>query len=142
MPAVPDLLPEAIWTGLEPGKRACYDDDRIDHHSRLLVVQTPAIRQVISEGINVNVTLLFAQSFYEQVAEAYIAGLTTLARNGGDVSKVASVASFFISRIDSAIDNQVDEPQRLREPHRGGQRAGDEKHDAQALPQNVAVQPA
>jgi transaldolase / glucose-6-phosphate isomerase len=67
----------------------------------------PAIRQVISEGINVNVTLLFAQSFYEQVAEAYIAGLTTLARNGGDVSKVASVASFFISRIDSAIDNQV-----------------------------------
>src|SRR5437660_4579361 len=50
MPAVPDLLPEAIWTGLEPGKRACYDDDRIDHHSRLLVVQTPAIRQVISSG--------------------------------------------------------------------------------------------
>ena len=50
MPAVPDLLPEAIWTGLEPGKRACYDDDRIDHHSRLLVVQTPAIRQVITSG--------------------------------------------------------------------------------------------
>ena len=42
---MPDLLPEAIWTGLEPGKRACYDDDRIDHHSRLLVVQTPVIRQ-------------------------------------------------------------------------------------------------
>jgi hypothetical protein len=50
MPAVPDLLPEAIWTGLEPGKRACYDDDRIDHHSRLLVVQTPVIRQVINSG--------------------------------------------------------------------------------------------
>jgi hypothetical protein len=50
MPAVPDLLPETTWTGLEPGKRACYDDDRIDHHSRLLVVQTPVIRQVINSG--------------------------------------------------------------------------------------------
>ena len=49
-PSVPDLLPEAIWTGLEEDKRACYDDDRIDHHSRLLVVQTPAIRQVITSG--------------------------------------------------------------------------------------------
>jgi len=49
-PSVPDLLPEAIWPGLEEDKRACYDDDRIDHHSRLLVVQTPAIRQVINSG--------------------------------------------------------------------------------------------
>jgi hypothetical protein len=50
MPAVPDLLPEAIWSGLEDDKRACYDDDRIDHHSRLLVVQTPTIHQVITSG--------------------------------------------------------------------------------------------
>ena len=50
MPAVPDLLPEAIWASLEDDKRACYDDDRIDHHSRLLVVQTPVIRQVINSG--------------------------------------------------------------------------------------------
>src|SRR6266704_5326275 len=50
MPAVPDLLPEAVWAALEDDKRACYDDDRIDHHSRLLVVQTPAIRQVITSG--------------------------------------------------------------------------------------------
>jgi hypothetical protein len=50
MPSVPDLLPEAIWTGLESGKRACYDDDRIVHHSRLLVVQTPVIRQVINSA--------------------------------------------------------------------------------------------
>jgi hypothetical protein len=49
-PSVPDLLPEAIWPELEDDKRACYDDDRIDHHSRLLVVQTPAIRQVITSG--------------------------------------------------------------------------------------------
>ncbi len=50
VPAVPDLLPEVTWAALEDGKRACYDDDRIDHHSRLLVVQTPAIRQVINSG--------------------------------------------------------------------------------------------
>ncbi|MEU8250639.1 TniB family NTP-binding protein [Nonomuraea sp. NPDC048916] len=50
IPAVPDLLPDAIWSGLEADKRACYDDDRIDHHSRLLVVQTPTIRQVITSG--------------------------------------------------------------------------------------------
>jgi transaldolase/glucose-6-phosphate isomerase len=64
----------------------------------------PAIRQLISEGINVNVTLLFAQEAYEQVAEAYIAGLEALAARGGDMKRVASVASFFISRIDTAID--------------------------------------
>ncbi|MEU4234848.1 TniB family NTP-binding protein [Nonomuraea sp. NPDC026600] len=50
IPAVPDLLPEAIWAGLHDDKRACYDDDRIDHHGRLLVVQTPTIRQVITAG--------------------------------------------------------------------------------------------
>jgi transaldolase len=68
----------------------------------------PAIKQLIGEGININVTLLFAQDVYEQVAEAYIAGLETLAKNGGDVSKIASVASFFISRIDTLIDNEID----------------------------------
>jgi transaldolase / glucose-6-phosphate isomerase len=67
----------------------------------------PAIAQLISEGINVNVTLLFSQEVYERVAEAYIVGLERLAAQGGDVSQVASVASFFISRIDSAIDAQV-----------------------------------
>ena len=64
----------------------------------------PAIHQLISEGINVNVTLLFAQDAYEQVAEAYIGGLEQFAARGGDLKRVASVASFFISRIDTAID--------------------------------------
>jgi transaldolase/glucose-6-phosphate isomerase len=64
----------------------------------------PAIEQLIGEGINVNVTLLFAERAYEDVAQAYIAGLETLAAKGGAVSRVASVASFFISRIDTAID--------------------------------------
>ncbi|MDQ3831430.1 MAG: transaldolase [Candidatus Tectomicrobia bacterium] len=67
----------------------------------------PAIEQLLSEGINVNVTLLFAQEVYERVAEAYIAGLERRAAQGGDVSQVASVASFFISRIDTAVDAQV-----------------------------------
>src|SRR5579862_7635177 len=69
----------------------------------------PAIKQLISEGINVNVTLLFSQQVYEEVAEAYIAGLEQYAAKGGDLSKVASVASFFISRIDTLIDSIVTE---------------------------------
>ena len=68
----------------------------------------PAFQQLISDGININVTLLFSQQVYEQVAEAYVAGLEQLAAHGGDVSKIASVASFFISRIDSAIDKIVE----------------------------------
>ena len=64
----------------------------------------PAIQKLISEGINVNVTLLFSQEAYERVAEAYIAGLEQLAARGGDLKQVASVASFFVSRIDTAID--------------------------------------
>jgi transaldolase/glucose-6-phosphate isomerase len=65
----------------------------------------PAIKQLISEGININVTLLFSQQVYEEVAEAYIAGLEQYNKNGGDLSHVASVASFFISRIDTLIDS-------------------------------------
>jgi len=68
----------------------------------------PAIKTLIGEGINVNVTLLFHLDAYEAVAEAYISGLEHLAAKGGDPSKVESVASFFISRIDSAIDTMVD----------------------------------
>ncbi len=67
----------------------------------------PAIEQLLSEGINVNVTLLFSQEVYERVTKAYIAGLERRAAQGGDVSQVAGVASFFISRIDTAVDAQV-----------------------------------
>src|SRR5258706_3880912 len=69
----------------------------------------PAFRQLISEGINVNVTLLFAQGIYEQVAAAFIDGVEKFAATGGDVSKVASVASFFISRIDSLVDSLIND---------------------------------
>jgi transaldolase / glucose-6-phosphate isomerase len=67
----------------------------------------PAVRQLISEGININVTLLFAQEVYEQVAEAYLAGLEEFVKRGGDARRIASVASFFISRIDTLIDAQL-----------------------------------
>ncbi len=68
----------------------------------------PAIRQALEEGININITLLFAQSAYEQVAEAYIAALEARAAKGEDVSHIASVASFFVSRIDSLVDSKID----------------------------------
>ncbi|BCM84823.1 bifunctional transaldolase/phosoglucose isomerase [Methylobacterium indicum] len=69
----------------------------------------PAIRDLTADGININVTLLFAQDAYEQVAHAYIEGLERFAAAGGDVARVASVASFFISRIDAAVDKLLDE---------------------------------
>ena len=69
----------------------------------------PAIRQLIEEGLNINITLLFAQSAYEKVAEAFLAALETRAAKGLDVSHVASVASFFVSRIDTLVDNTIDQ---------------------------------
>jgi transaldolase/glucose-6-phosphate isomerase len=69
----------------------------------------PAIEQLIGEGISVNITLLFSQKVYRQVAEAYLKGLEKYVAKGGDPSHVASVASFFVSRIDSVADKQLDE---------------------------------
>ena len=68
----------------------------------------PAIQQCIGEGININITLLFAKDVYERVAEAYIAGVEHLAAGGGNVKTIASVASFFISRIDTLVDSQIE----------------------------------
>jgi transaldolase len=69
----------------------------------------PAIRQLLEDGININITLLFAQSAYEQVAEAYLSALEARAKKGEDISKIASVASFFVSRIDTLIDGKIEE---------------------------------
>lgn len=68
----------------------------------------PAIRAVIGGGINVNVTLIFAVSVYEKIMTAYMDGLEDLLAAGGDPAKVASVASFFVSRVDTAVDKQLD----------------------------------
>jgi transaldolase/glucose-6-phosphate isomerase len=67
----------------------------------------PAIRQLVSEGININITLLFGIGRYEEVAHAYIDGLSAFVENGGDATKVASVASFFVSRIDTMVDGMI-----------------------------------
>jgi transaldolase/glucose-6-phosphate isomerase len=69
----------------------------------------PAIEQLTGEGISVNITLLFSQKVYLQVAEAYLKGLEKYVASGGDPSHVASVASFFVSRIDTVADKQLDE---------------------------------
>ena len=68
----------------------------------------PAIRALIGEGINVNVTLIFSLDAYAQVRDAYIGGLEDLASAGGNPADVASVASFFVSRVDSAIDGRLE----------------------------------
>jgi transaldolase / glucose-6-phosphate isomerase len=68
----------------------------------------PAIRRLTARGLNINITLLFSVDVYDQVAEAYIAGLEDLKKSGGDIAKIGSVASFFVSRIDTAIDKRLD----------------------------------
>ena len=69
----------------------------------------PAVEQVIADGINVNVTLLFSVPSYEETAAAYMRGLEKRAAEGKDISKIASVASFFLSRIDINIDKRIDD---------------------------------
>jgi len=69
----------------------------------------PVIRQLLEEGLNINITLLFAQSAYEQVAEAFLAALEARALKGQDISHSASVASFFVSRIDTLVDSKIEE---------------------------------
>jgi transaldolase/glucose-6-phosphate isomerase len=92
----------------------------------------PAIHDLTADGINVNITLLFAQQVYEQVVEAYQSGLEALAAKGGEISRIASVASFFVSRIDTEVDKQLDEKiARANDP--------DEKARLAALKGKVAI---
>jgi transaldolase/glucose-6-phosphate isomerase len=81
----------------------------------------PAIRQTLEDGLNINITLLFAQSRYEQVAEAFLSALEARAAKGQDISHIASVASFFVSRIDTLVDSMIDE--KLKTATDGAQKA-------------------
>jgi transaldolase len=74
----------------------------------------PAIRQLIAAGINVNATLLFGVARYREVAESYIAGLEERLANGGALDHVESVASFFLSRIDTLVDHFLDQDKRVQ----------------------------
>ncbi len=110
-----------------------------DVHRRNLMVKVPAtpeglpaIEHLTGKGLNINITLLFSQKVYIEVAKAYIAGLEKLVTDGGDPSHIASVASFFVSRIDSAVDKQLDEKiARANDPH--------EKERLAALKGKVAI---
>ena len=108
---------------LEEAKRLWHDVSRPNVLIKVPATPAgvPAIQQLISEGINVNVTLLFNMEAYEAVAEAYLSGLEAFVAQGGNPSGVASVASFFISRIDSAIDSLL--TARLKSQAGAGQRA-------------------
>jgi len=68
----------------------------------------PAIREMLGRGVNINITLIFSVDRYAEVVEAFMSGLEDLKRAGGDLSKVASVASFFVSRVDSKVDSQLE----------------------------------
>jgi len=74
----------------------------------------PAITAMLGEGVNVNVTLMFSQRDYTNVARAYLAGIEKCYRAGGDLSRLASVASYFVSRIDVAVDKLLPEGSPLR----------------------------
>jgi transaldolase/glucose-6-phosphate isomerase len=110
-----------------------------DVHRKNLMIKVPAtppglpaIEALIGEGISVNITLLFSQKVYLQVAEAYLKGLEKYVANGGDPSHVASVASFFVSRIDSVVDKQLDDKiAKANDPH--------EKERLAALKGKVAI---
>ncbi|NJK57011.1 MAG: transaldolase [Pleurocapsa sp. SU_5_0] len=91
----------------------------------------PAIEQAISEGMSINVTLLFSVQSYIETAWAYIKGLEKRAESGADISKVASVASFFLSRIDVMIDEQLDSKLESAE--------GDAKTKLEAIKGKVAI---
>lgn len=86
---------------------------RIDRPNLLVKIPAtpegiPAIRQLIGEGISVNVTLIFSLQRYREVMEAYLSGLERHHAAGGDLSQVASVASFFVSRVDTEVDKRLD----------------------------------
>jgi transaldolase len=68
----------------------------------------PAIQQSLSEGININITLLFGLDRYGEVIDAFFSGLEELDRSGGDISTVSSVASFFVSRVDTEVDRRLE----------------------------------
>lgn len=118
------------YCSIEVDPSAAYDTERTvsqarelwaDMNRANLMIKVPgtkeglvAIETLISEGINVNATLLFSVQRYEELLDAWLRGLETRVANGQDISRVASVASFFVSRVDGVVDPQLAEDSPLR----------------------------
>ena len=112
------------YVSIEVSPVLAYDTERTVHEARRLFAAlgrpnimikvpataegVPAIETLIAEGINVNVTLLFSVGRYEEVAHAYLCGLEKYRASGGDIARVASVASFFVSRVDTSLDPELE----------------------------------
>jgi transaldolase/glucose-6-phosphate isomerase len=123
--AIHDRNPEDGWISLEVLPSLAADTEKTVAEARRLSSSlgrpnvfikvpatgegVPAIRRLISEGISVNVTLMFNRKHYRDVANAYLGGLQDLAARGGDLSRVHSVASFFVSRVDTLVDKRLEE---------------------------------
>ena len=105
----PNLAGDTEGTIAE-ARRLHAEIDRPNLHVKIPATKEglPAIEEMIASGKNINVTLIFSLQRYEEVAEAYIRGLERLVESGGDPSKVASVASFFVSRVDTETDKRLD----------------------------------
>ena len=112
---VSPYLANGTETTIEEARRLWSQVDRPNLMIKVPGTQAgaPAIRQLIEDGLNINVTLLFSQEAYQAVAEAFTAGLEARAAKGEAIDRIASVASFFVSRIDAQIDKAID--QRLKD---------------------------
>jgi transaldolase/glucose-6-phosphate isomerase len=109
-----EVSPHLAHDTEETIKEARYLFETLDRPNVMIKVPAtregyPAIEQLLGEGINVNVTLMFSLAQYDAVAEAFFCGLERLAADGGDLTRIASVASFFVSRIDVKVDPLLDE---------------------------------
>jgi transaldolase len=106
----PNLAHDTEGT-IEEAKRLSADVDKPNLFVKIPATKEglPAIEESIAAGIPVNVTLIFSLERHRAVAEAYVRGLQRLADDGGDLTKVASVASFFVSRVDTEVDKRLDE---------------------------------
>ena len=129
-PVYDETLGRDGYVSLEVSPALAYDAERTVREARRLwaavgepnlMIKVPATRQgipavaeLIGEGLNVNVTLIFALDAYERVMDAYVEGLRTLAARGGALDRAASVASFFVSRVDTAVDAALGEESPLR----------------------------
>ena len=113
----PELAEDAAGT-LAEARRLWQEVDRPNLMIKVPGTRTclPVIRTLLAEGINVNITLLFSRHAYAQVAEAYLSALEERLGKGLGVDRIASVASFFISRIDTLVDKKIDDKAKVAPP--------------------------